>query len=50
MSVCWNKIELVSVSRAYIGDDTDTNYKKIDTNSILEFINSFIYLGLNQYQ
>lgn len=50
MSVCWNKKELVSISRAYIGDDTDTNYQKSDTNLIFKVINSFIYRCLNQYQ
>ena len=50
MSLCCNKIELVSVSRAYIGDDTDTNYQKSDTNLIFTVINPFIFQCLNQYQ
>ena len=50
MSVCWNKKELVSVSRAYIGDDTDTNHQKSDTNLIIKISNPFIHSCLNQYQ
>jgi len=45
-----DKIEMVSVSLPYIGDDTDTNFQQCATNPIHKVTKSFICNHLNQYQ